>query len=56
MAGDYTVALRITVSGGQPQTVQVTEEATFAELNFAKMTHISAEFYDLIAKLEKEKK
>lgn len=56
MADDYTVALRITVSKGTPETLVVMEESTFASLSFAKMTHIAAEFYDQIAKLEKEKK
>lgn len=56
MANDYTVALRITVVKGAPESLVVQEELSFAGVNFAKMTHISAEFYDLIAKLEKEKK
>jgi hypothetical protein len=56
MPDNYTVTLRITVSKGEPETLVVMEESTFANLTFAKMTHISAEFYDQIAKLEKEKK
>ena len=56
MADDYTVALRISVYRGPPESMLATEESTFANINFAKMTHISAEFYELLAKLEKERK
>lgn len=56
MADDYAVALRIAVYKGEPKAIVVTEESTFASVSFAKMTHISSEFYELIAKLEKEKK
>jgi len=56
MAEPYVVALRITVSKGTPESMVVSEETTFSVLSFAKMSHISAEFYELIAKLEKEKK
>lgn len=55
MANDYTVALRITVVKGTPESLVVQEESSFANINFAKMTHLSAEFYDLITKLQKEK-
>lgn len=50
------MALRIVVSKGTPETMVVSEETSFSELTFAKMSHYSAEFYELIAKLEKEKK
>ena len=56
MADDYTVALRISVYKGPPESMVATEESTFANINFAKMTHLSAEYYELIAKLEKERK
>jgi hypothetical protein len=56
MADDYTVALRITVSKGSPETLVVMEESTFPSVSFAQMTHLSSEFYELIAKLQKEKK
>jgi hypothetical protein len=54
MADDYTVALRISVYKGPPESMVATEESTFANINFAKMTHISAEFFELIGKLLKE--
>lgn len=56
MANDYTVALRITVNKGKPESMVASEEYTFANIDFAKMTRTSAEFYELIAKLEKDKK
>jgi len=56
MTDDYTVALRITVNKGKPESMVVSEEKSFPDLSFAKMTHISAEFYELLAKLEKERK
>lgn len=56
MAGLYRAALRIAVYKGEPESMEISEETTFADLSFAKMTKISAEFYELIAKLEKEKK
>ena len=56
MPDDYTVSIRISVYKGPPESMVATEESTFANINFAKMTHISAEFYELIAKLEKERK
>jgi len=56
MAGDYAVSLRITVNKGEPQTTIQVEEAIFRDMSFAEMTHISSEFYELIAKLRKEKK
>ena len=56
MAEDYTVSLRITVNKGKPESMVVSEEKSFPDLSFAKMTHISAEFYELLSKLEKEKK
>ena len=56
MAGGYRVTLEISVDRGDPGSGVVTEETTYKDLNFAKMTHISAEFYELIAKLEKERK
>jgi hypothetical protein len=55
MAEDYTVALRISVFKGPPESMVATEESTFANINFAKMTKISSDFYELIAKLEKER-
>ena len=55
MANDHNVTLKITVSKGSPETLIVMEEAAFTSLTFAKMSHISAEFYDLVAKLQKEK-
>ena len=55
MADDYTVGLRITVNKGKPESMVVTEEKTFPDLSFAKMTYISSEFYELIAKLLKAK-
>lgn len=55
MAVDYTVSLRITVNKGEPPILVVMEEINFLTMSFAKMTHVSAEFYDLIAKLQKEK-
>jgi hypothetical protein len=54
MADDYTVGLRIAVNRGKPESMVVSEEKSFPDLSFAKMTHISAEFYELLAKLAKE--
>jgi len=56
MGIDYTVSLRITVNKGEPATLVVSEETNFLNLTFASMTHTSAEFYELLAKLQKEKK
>ena len=56
MAGDYRIALRIAVFKGEPETMVISEESTFTDFSFAKMTKISSEFYELIAKLEKVKK
>ena len=56
MANDYEVSLRITVNKGEPRTLVVMEELSFPNISFAQMTRISAEFYELIAKLQKEKK
>ena len=56
MAANYTVALRITVNKGEPESLVVMEEPSFPDVSFAQMTHISSEFYELIAKLQKEKK
>lgn len=56
MAADYAVSLRITVNKGEPSSLVVMEESNFPEVSFAQMTHISSEFYELIAKLQKEKK
>ena len=55
MANDHNVTLKITVSKGTPETLVVSEEAAFTLLSFARMTHISSEFYELVAKLIKEK-
>lgn len=54
MADDYTVSLRITVNKGKPESMVVSEEKSFPNLSFAKMTRISSEFYELLPKLEKE--
>ena len=56
MPGEYRVILEIRVDRGDPGAGVVTEVIEFKTLSFAKMTHISAEFYELIAKLEKERK
>lgn len=56
MAVNYTVSLRITVNKGEPEGLVVMEEAGFPEVSFAQMTHLSSEFYELITKLQKEKK
>lgn len=56
MPEEYTVSLRLTVTKATPPNAVVTEESSFASVSFAKMTHLSSEFYDLVAKLEKEKK
>ena len=56
MADGYRVGLRIAVYKGEPELMVVTEESTFTDVSFAKMTKISSEYYELIAKLEKEKK
>ena len=56
MAIDYTVSLRITVNKGEPAGLVVMEESNFPDVSFPQMTHISSEFYELIAKLLKEKK
>ena len=56
MANDYEVGLRITVNKGEPRTLVVMEELTFPNMSFAQMTHVSSEFYELVAKLQKEKK
>lgn len=56
MAGGYRVTLAILVDRGDPGSGVVTEEVTYENLTFARMTHVSAEFYDLIARLDKEKK
>ena len=53
MADDYTTVLKISVSKGSPEVLEISEEKTFTNLSFAKMTKISAEYYELIAKLEK---
>lgn len=55
MAEDYRVSLKIGVYKGEPEMEVVTEEYTFAKITFAKMTHNSNEFYELITKLQKEK-
>lgn len=54
MADDYTVGLRITVNKGKPESMVVSEEKSFPDLSFSKMTHISADFYELLTKLVKE--
>lgn len=56
MADDYEVGLRITVNKGEPRTLVVMEELNFPNMSFAKMTKVSSEFYELVAKLQKEKK
>jgi hypothetical protein len=56
MASVYNISLKITVNKTDPETLVQTEETTFPNETFARMTHLSAEFYDLIAKLQKEKK
>lgn len=56
MAGGYRVTLEIRVDRGDPGSGIVMEQSAYVDLSFAKMTHISSEFYDLVAKLEKEKK
>lgn len=56
MAIGYTVSLRITVNKGEPPTLVVMEETNFVDMGFSAMTRISADFYELIAKLQKEKK
>ena len=55
MAEDFVVSLRISVSGGKPESMVITEEKAFPNISFAKMTYISSEFYELIAKLLKTK-
>jgi len=55
MAEAYTVTIAISVSKGPPESLVTTEQFTFTNITFAKMTKISSEFYDLIAKLQKEK-
>ena len=55
MTDDYSVSLRITVLMGKPESMMVSEEKTFPNISFAKMTFISSEFYELIAKLLKAK-
>lgn len=56
MTGEYSVSLKITVNKGTPEALVVMEQSIFAELSFSQMTHISSEFYELSAKLQKEKK
>jgi len=53
---EYEVILSITVNKGEPRTLVVMEETKFTPITFARMTSISAEFYELITKLQKEKK
>lgn len=53
MADDYRADLKITVYKGTPETMLVSEEVSFSNINFAKMTSISAEYYELLKKLEK---
>lgn len=56
MAIDYAVSLKITVNKGEPASLLIMEESNFPDVSFAQMTHISSEFYELSAKLQKEKK
>lgn len=56
MPKDYTVSVRISVSGGNQEPMLTVEETSYQNLTFAKMTKISSDYYDLIAKLDKEKK
>ena len=56
MPGPYRAALRIAIYKGDPESMEISEESTFKDLTFAKMTKISSEFYDLMAKLVKEMK
>ena len=55
MADNYNVTLRIAVTKGKPETMVNSEETDFPGITFARMTHLSSEFYDLVAKLKKEK-
>lgn len=55
MAEDYAVTLRITVTKGKPDNLVTSEDTGFQAITFARMTHISAEFFELTAKLAKEK-
>lgn len=54
MAGDYRVILEIRVDRGDPKLGVIAEEKIYKDLTFAKMTRVSAEFYELLPKLEKE--
>lgn len=56
MANVYSISLKITVNKTEPNDLVQAQEITFPDETFARMTHLSAEFYDLIAKLQKEKK
>jgi hypothetical protein len=55
MAEDHTVTLQITVTKGGAATPLAFEQTGFSSISFARMTHISAEFFELISKLQKEK-
>jgi len=47
----YKVLTKITIM--KESEVVNSEETTFSELNFEKMTRAAAEFYDMITKIEK---
>ena len=52
----YKVSLGIEVLKGEKEEVIVTEEYFFQDITFSKMANVADEFYELIAKLQKERK
>jgi len=53
MSKDYNVSVRITVTKDTPETIVNMEDKAFVDLSFEKMTRASAEYYELIARIEK---
>ena len=52
----YKIAIRIQVTKEQQAEPTATEELFYPDLTFRQMSQISAEFYDMTAKLEKYRK
>jgi len=53
MAKEYKVSVRISVTKDTPELTVNMEERSFIDLSFEKMTRASAEYYELIARIEK---
>lgn len=53
MAEDYTLTLKISVNKGLQANLIIEEQTLFSGISFKEMTHISAQYYDMVTKIQK---